>query len=103
MRILSLTLVLLFLFGCSKDEDTYKIYPSNTDSACEQLEEASGSYTEDGKKITFEKSLDFILEKGIPLKEANYTITDNVLTLSFDSLYNGITVKLTILLNKEDM
>jgi len=169
MRILSLTLVLLILFGCSKDEDTktkastsplvatwqlddlkiegeiagvkfsydldglinqigsndeappkeqvkaciesvqmafkkdtYKIYPSNTDSACKQLEEASGSYTEDGKKITFEKSLDFILE-GIPLKEANYTIADNVLTLSFDSLYNGITVKLTILLNKEDM
>ena len=83
-------------------KDTYKIYPSNTDSACKQLEEASGSYTEDGKKITFEKSLDFILE-GIPLKEANYTITDNVLTLTFDSLYNGITVKLTILLNKEDM
>ena len=168
MRILSLTLVLLFLFGCSKDEDTkteastsplvatwqlddlkiegeiagvkfsydldglinqigsndeappkeqvkaciesvqmalkktYKIYPSNTDSACEQLEEVSGSYTEDGKKITFEKSLDFILE-GIPLKEANYTIANNVLTLSFDSLYNGITVKLTILLNKENM
>ena len=83
-------------------KDTYKIYPSNTDSACKQLGEASGSYTEDGKKITFEKSLDFILE-GIPLKEANYTIADNVLTLSFDSLYNGITVKLTILLNKDDM
>jgi hypothetical protein len=83
-------------------KDTYRISPSNTDSVFEQLETASGSYTEDGKKITFEKPLNFILE-GIPLKEANYTIVNNVLTLTFDSLYNGITVKLTILLNKEDM
>ncbi len=102
MRILSLTLVLFILFGCSKDEDTKTKASTSPLVATWQLEEASGSYTEDGKKITFEKSLDFILE-GIPLKEANYTIADNVLTLSFDSLYNGITVKLTILLNKENM
>ena len=51
MRILSLTLVLLFLFGCSKDEDTYKIYLSNTDSACEQLEEASEATLRMGRKL----------------------------------------------------
>ena len=81
-------------------KDTFKLYPSITNSTCEQLKETSGNYTADGKKITFEKAIDFILE-GIPVKEINYTIANDVLTLTIDSEYNGIEANFKVTFNKE--
>ena len=80
---------------------TFKLYPSSTNSLCKQLEEKSGGYTADGKKITFKESFDFIFLEGVPVKEADYTIADNVLTLTIDSEYNGIEANFKVTFNKE--